>query len=53
VGPQLRVDDKLYDVHHASNEAIVREHARRGGFTIERIAAVVAVLDPTTFTRVR
>jgi hypothetical protein len=40
------VDDKLDDVYDTRDEAIVREHARRGGFPVSRIAAIVTVLDP-------
>jgi hypothetical protein len=40
--------DKLYCVYLAPDEAAVREHARRGGFPVDRIARVTRVIDPTT-----
>ena len=40
--------DKLYCVYNAANEAIVREHARRGGFPADSVARVVRTIDPTT-----
>jgi hypothetical protein len=40
--------DKFYCTFIAPNEEAVREHARRGGFPIDRVAEVRAVLDPTT-----
>lgn len=41
-------DDKLYCVYNAADEALVREHARRGGFPADSVAQVRAVIDPTT-----
>lgn len=41
-------DDRIYCTYIAPNEEIVREHARRGGFPADRIAAVRSVIDPTT-----
>jgi hypothetical protein len=41
-------DDKLYCIHIAENEELVREHARRGNFPINSIAEVKAVIDPLT-----
>jgi hypothetical protein len=40
--------DKLYCVYIASNEEIVREHARQGGFPANRISEVKTMIDPTT-----
>ena len=40
--------DRIYCTYLAPNEEIVREHARRAGFPADRIAAVRAVIDPTT-----
>lgn len=40
--------DKFYCVHDAPNEDAVREHARRGGFPIDRIEAITAVIGPGT-----
>jgi Protein of unknown function (DUF4242) len=41
-------DDKIYCVYIAPNEAMVREHAQRGGFPANRISEVKSVIDPTT-----
>jgi hypothetical protein len=41
-------DDKIYCIHIAESEAVVREHARRGGFPINTVAEVRAVIDPLT-----
>lgn len=40
--------DKLYCVYVADDADAVREHARRGGFPADSVAAVTAVVDPTT-----
>jgi Protein of unknown function (DUF4242) len=40
--------DKVYCVYIAPNEAMIREHARQGGFPADRIAEVRAMIDPTT-----
>ena len=54
MGPQIQwvqsyvTDDKIYCVYVAHNDEMVREHARKGGFPADRIAAVRTVIDPTT-----
>jgi hypothetical protein len=40
--------DKLYCVYIAVNEESVREHARQGGFPVNRISEVKTIIDPTT-----
>ncbi len=40
--------DKLYCVYVATDEAMVREHAKRGGFPANRVSAVAAMIGPTT-----
>lgn len=40
--------DKIYCVYNASNEQLVREHARLGGFPIDSVARIVTTIDPTT-----
>jgi hypothetical protein len=40
--------DKIYCVYNATSEELVREHARRGGFPANSVAAVASVIDPTT-----
>ncbi|MBI1824112.1 MAG: DUF4242 domain-containing protein [Nitrospirae bacterium] len=41
-------DDKIYCVYIAPNEAMVREHAKLGGFPANSVAAVRTMIDPTT-----
>ena len=54
LGPQIQwiesyvTDDKVYCVYLAPNEALVREHAKQGGFPANRISVVREVIDPTT-----
>ena len=40
--------DKIYCVYNAPNEAIVREHAERGGFPANSVAQVFSIIDPVT-----
>ena len=40
--------DKITCVYLAANEEIVREHARCGGFPIDDVLEVRAVIDPAT-----
>ena len=54
LGPQIQwiqsyvTGDKIYCVYIAPNEAMVREHAKQGGFPANSVAEVKAVIDPTT-----
>ena len=41
-------DDKIYCVYIAPNEAMVREHAKQGGFPANRVSKVCDEIDPTT-----
>ena len=41
-------DDKITCVYMAENEDIIREHARCGGFPVDAVLEVAAVIDPTT-----
>ena len=55
MGPQIRwlhsyvTDNKLYCVYLAPDEASVREHAKRGGFPADRVAAVRRLIDPVNY----
>jgi hypothetical protein len=40
--------NRITCMYLAANEEIVRQHASRGGFPANRIAEVVATIDPTT-----
>ena len=54
MGPKIQwvqsyvVDDKVYCVYIAPDEATVRKHAQMGGFPANRVSEVRAVIDPTT-----
>jgi hypothetical protein len=54
LGPEIQwlhsyvTGDKIYCVYIAPNEALVREHAKRGGFPANRVSEVKSVIDPTT-----
>ena len=54
LGPELRwltsyvTDDKLYCVYVAPDKDIIEEHARCGGFPVDRITKVSVVIDPST-----
>ena len=41
-------DDKIYCVYNAANDALVREHARLGGFPANSVAQVRTVISPIT-----
>jgi hypothetical protein len=41
-------DDKIYCIHIAESEEVIREHARMGKFPINTISEVKAVIDPAT-----
>lgn len=40
--------DKLFCVYIAVNEEAVREHARQGGFPVNKIHEVKTIIDPVT-----
>ena len=46
-------DDKIYCIHIAESEEVVREHAMRGGFPADSIAEVKATIDPTTSVAIK
>jgi hypothetical protein len=54
LGPEIKwlhsfvTDDKLYCIYEAANEAIIREHATRGGFPANKISEVRSMIDPAT-----
>ena len=54
LGPQIQwlesfvTPDKVYCVYLAESEALIREHATRGGFPANSIAPVKCMIDPTT-----
>lgn len=54
LGPQIQwvqsfvTDNKLYCIYRAPNEEMIREHAQRGGFPVNKVSQVRNVIDPTT-----
>jgi len=54
VGPQLQwvesyvTDNKVYCLYIAPNPELIREHAVRGGFPLDAVTEVKAVIDPIT-----
>jgi hypothetical protein len=54
LGPEIQwlhsyvTDNKIYCVYIAPNEALVREHAAKGGFPANSVAQVRSIIDPTT-----
>ncbi len=40
--------DKIYCIHIAENEDVVREHAKTGKFSVNAINEVKAIIDPVT-----
>ncbi len=54
MGPQIQwvqsyvTADRIYCVYRAPNEAMVREHAQKGGFPANRVMEIGTIIDPTT-----
>jgi Protein of unknown function (DUF4242) len=54
LGPQIQwlesyvTGDKIYCVYISPSEALVREHAKQGGFPANRVSEVIRIIDPTT-----
>lgn len=54
MGPQIQwqhsyvTGDKIYCIYEAPDEALIREHARQGGFPANRVSEVAAVISPAT-----
>jgi cell division inhibitor SulA len=54
LGPQIQwvesyvTDDKIYCVYIAPDEALVREHAKQGGFPANKVSQIRRMIDPTT-----
>ena len=46
--PELVTDDKLVCVYLADSEEALYEHGRCGGFPVDAVLPVRAVIDPTT-----
>jgi len=54
LGPSIQweesyvTDDKVYCIYIAPNEAMVREHARQGGFPANKVSELRTMIDPST-----
>ena len=54
MGPQIQwvhshvTGDQIYCIYRAPNEAMVREHARLGGFPANRVSEITSTIDPST-----
>ena len=54
LGPQIQwvhsyvTGDQIHCIYRAPDEAMVREHARQGGFPADRVSEIKAVIDPST-----
>jgi len=54
MGPEIQwvhsyvTSDKIYCVYHATNEEMVREHAKQGGFPANSVCQVATIIDPST-----
>lgn len=54
MGPQIQwihsyvTGDKIYCVYIAPDEAMIREHAKQGGFPANAVSKVTAIIDPAT-----
>ncbi|MBA3657494.1 MAG: DUF4242 domain-containing protein [Gemmatimonadaceae bacterium] len=54
LGPEIQwvhsyvTADQIHCIYHAPNEAMVREHARQGGFPADRVSEIVTTINPTT-----
>ena len=57
LGPEIQwvqsyvTGDKVYCVYIAPSAEMIREHARQGGFPVNRVEEIKAVIDPTTSER--
>ena len=54
LGPEIQwihsyvTADKIYCIYRAPNEAMIREHARQGGFPANKISEVSTMIEPTS-----
>jgi hypothetical protein len=54
MGPRIQwlqsfvTGDRIYCVYIADDESQLRQHAKQGGFPVNRISRVSTVIDPTT-----
>jgi hypothetical protein len=54
LGPSIQwvqsyvTDNKIYCIYNAPDEAMVRKHAKQGGFPADEVAQVHRIIDPVT-----
>ena len=54
MGPRIQwqhsyvTGDKVYCIYVAENEQLLREHAERGDFPVDRISRVTGIIDPVS-----
>lgn len=54
LGPEIQwihsyvTADKIYCIYRAPNEAMIREHAKQGGFPANKVSEVSTVIEPTS-----
>ena len=54
IGPAIEWDhsyvvgDKIYCVYRAANEDLIREHGKEGGFPVDTIYQVMAIISPAS-----
>jgi len=54
LGPEIQwihsyvTADKIYCIYRAPNEAMIREHAKQGGFPANKISEISSVIEPST-----
>jgi cell division inhibitor SulA len=54
LGPSIQwvqsfvTEDKITCLYIAPNPDLIREHARLGGFPVDRVLEIAAIIDPTT-----
>lgn len=54
MGPKIQwvhsyvTGDKVYCIYNAPDEAMVREHASKGGFPVTKVSEVSTIIDPVT-----
>jgi len=41
-------EDKIYCIHIAESEEVIREHARLGNFPVHKIMEIKTIIDPLT-----
>lgn len=41
-------DDKIICIYESTDEGLIRDHGRRGGFPVDEVHVVHATIDPST-----